>query len=567
MWKSWAALIIAVGSVACASDPAPGKAGATAPGRQNAGRSGSQAASAGTGGTPTKQQEGDPPAVGTILPPGDPGSVDVTLDVHTARDEQPISPLIYGVNGAPELAKNRFTVVRSGGNRMTAYNWENNASNAGSDYMFQNDGYISNSNEPAKPILDGLTGAASVRAAAIVTIPLVDHVSADKNGGGDVRNSGSNYLMTRFKQNKAEKGAAFAATPDSSDAFVYQDEFVAYLKAHAPADTQVMFSLDNEPDLWSHTHAEVFPQKITYADLWERTQRFARAIKRAWPGAPVLGPVSYGWNGYLTLQNASDANGRDFLDWYLDQAAAAADGGERLIDYLDLHWYPEARGGGTRVTEASTAPAVVEARVQAPRSLWDKTYNEQSWVHDNLGGPIDLIHRMQAKIAAHYPGTLLAFTEWNYGGGAHISGALACADVLGIFGREGVALATYWPLGANESFAYAAFRAFRNYDGAGASFGKLSVNATSSDIVNVTGYASLRGETGDVVIVIINKASAPKSVGLRVAHDKRFKMAAIYELSSAKAELMPKPEQASAADNAWRLMLPAQTVSVVALRN
>jgi hypothetical protein len=575
MWKLLAAVAIAIGSAACASDPAPGQAGRTAPGGQNdAGRAGSQMQAAGAGGEPAKMRadagepQAKPPTVGTILPPGDPGSADVTVDVHTDRDAHAISPLIYGMNGAPELAKNHFTVVRSGGNRMTAYNWENNASNAGSDYMFQNDGYLSNSNEPAKPILDGLNDAASGHAAAIVTIPLVDYVSADKNGGGDVRSSGSNYLMTRFKQNKAEKGAAVAATPDSSDMFVYQDEFAAYLKAHAPADTQVMFSLDNEPDLWSSTHAEVFPKPVTYADLWERTQRFARAIKRAWPGAPVLGPVSYGWNGYVNLQNATDAGGRDFLAWYLDQAAKAeADGGGRLIDYLDLHWYPEARGGGTRVTEASTEPAVVEARVQAPRSLWDKSYNEQSWVHDNVGGPIDLIHRMSAKIEAHYPGTGLSFTEWNYGAGAHISGAIACADVLGIFGRDGVALATYWPLASNETFAYAAFRAFRNYDGAGAAFGTLSVNAASSDIATVTAYASLRGPSGDVVIVLINKATVAKSAGLRVSHDKRFTTAAIYELSGAKADVLPKPDQASVADNAWRLMLPAQSVSVVALRN
>ena len=57
------------------------------------------------------------------------------------------------------------------------------------------------------------------------------------------------------------------------------------------------------------------------------------------------------------------------------------------------------------------------------------------------------------------------------GGGYHISGALAVADVLGIFGREGVALAlalaNYWPFSTGESFAHAAFRAFRNYDGRG----------------------------------------------------------------------------------------------------
>jgi len=51
--------------------------------------------------------------------------------------------------------------LRAGGNRFTAYNWENNASNAGRDYMFQNDAYLvmssSTGDEPGdalRPLLE-----------------------------------------------------------------------------------------------------------------------------------------------------------------------------------------------------------------------------------------------------------------------------------------------------------------------------------------------------------------------------------------------------------------------------
>ena len=59
--------------------------------------------------------------------------------------------------------------------------------------------------------------------------------------------------------------------------------------------------------------------------------------------------------------------------------------GKTLMDVLDLHWYPEARSGtnpnaGTRITENNNSAAVVAARVQAPRSLWDPTYTETSWI-------------------------------------------------------------------------------------------------------------------------------------------------------------------------------------------
>src|SRR6185295_3319375 len=105
--------------------------------------------------------------------------------------------------------------------------------------------------------------------------------------------------------------------------------------------------------------------------------------------------------------------------------------GRRLVDVLDLHWYPEARGGGVRVTEADSSAAVAAARVQAPRSLWDPSYVETSWISQDAGvGAIRLLPRMREKIAAHAAGTLLAITEYNFGGGAHISGGLAQADAL-----------------------------------------------------------------------------------------------------------------------------------------
>src|SRR5207248_2326867 len=128
----------------------------------------------------------------------------------------------------------------------------------------------------------------------------------------------------------------------------------------------------------------------------------------------------YGWYGYTTLQGAPDANGRDFLSFYLSRMnAASTKAGQRLLDVLDLHWYPEATGNGIRITGNDTSAPVVAARLQAARSLWDPNYIETSWIaQDWLGNkPVVLIPRIMNKIAARYPGTGLAFTEYNYGAG------------------------------------------------------------------------------------------------------------------------------------------------------
>jgi hypothetical protein len=507
---------------------------------------------------------------GCGLKPGDPGLADVrfTIDAAPNAPRHQISPLIYGTNGDRSIATNRQTVVRMGGNRWTAYNWENNASNAGSDWCFQNDGLLSSSNTPGEAVRQDIVDAKNAGAAAMVTIPIVDHVAADKNGGCDVRNSGPNYLQTRFNQNKPTKGSAFTLTPNATDDFVYADEYVNWLKS-TQGDANILFSLDNEPDLWSSTHAEVHPSPVGYAELVTRNTNYAKAIKAVWPTAKVLGPVNYGFYGFERLQGAPDAANRNFLDFYLQQMKAAdTAAGTRLIDYLDLHWYPEASANGVRITGTDTSAAVVAARVQAPRSLWDPTYVETSWITDPGGynyGAIRLIPRTMDRIAQHDPGTELAFTEWNYGGGNHISGAVASADVLGTFGKQDVGLATLWELNADESFTYAAFRAYRNYDGAGAAFGDQSIPATSSDVSKATVYASATtADPSKVTISAINKSTTPTKAGITVACSAVFKGARVYTITQAGgANVVRQADLTPVNVNAFTYTMPPMSVSII----
>ena len=206
------------------------------------------------------------------------------------------------------------------------------------------------------------------------------------------------------------------------------------------------------------------------------------------------------------------------------------------------------------------------ARVQAPRSLWDPTYTENSWItNDYLHAPIQLLPTVQGRINAHNPGTGIAMTEWNYGGGQHISGAIASADVLGIFGRQGVRLATLWELNADESYTYAAFRAYRNYDGSGGRFGDTSVQATTSDVATATVYASVDAANPDhVVIIAINKATVAKTAGLAVTHTKSFPKADVYTITaSGGANPQPAGTINAVATNAWNYTMPASSVSII----
>jgi hypothetical protein len=200
-------------------------------------------------------------------------TVHVSVDLAAGRHS--ISPLIYGINDDPTLsspgsalgslddvlAASGATLVRLGGNRYTAYNWENNASNAGSDWLFENDDYLTSSTAPGAVADATVASAQAAGAAALVTVPIGDYVAADTAPRDDVRLSGPGYLTTRFRQNRAT-GGPLSLTPNTSDAVVYQNQFVNRLAQTHPGAT-VLYSLDNEPNDWKYTHAEVFARNFT----------------------------------------------------------------------------------------------------------------------------------------------------------------------------------------------------------------------------------------------------------------------------------------------------------------
>ena len=530
-------------------------------------------------------------AAGAAIPPATPPTSDVSFAVDSTQDVHAISRFIYGMNGwDPAARPKNLTLSRSGGNRMTAYNWETNDSNAGADFVNQNDNFLGGGTAPNGAVKEGLEDARGAGAGMIVTMPLIGYVSADHNGGGDVANT-PNYLATRFRQSLPKKPSAFTLTPNTTDAFVYQDEYINFLDqnypdAFASTSTPIMVNLDNEPDLWQHTHARLRGDAnpatqagttATYAEMIQRTVEYATAAKDVNGAVQILGPVSYGWQGYVRFQDASDHMNRDFLNFYLQEMSAAGNtAGRRLLDVLDVHWYPEARGAcasnpmdGCRITENASDAGLVAARIAAPRSLWDSTYRESSWIQSSLGNNgINLLPRLKDKIANNYPGTKLAITEYNYGGAMHISGASAQADVLGIFGREGLYAATLWRLESNNEFIYGGFDAFRNYNGTNGSFGDTSIRASNSDVATTSIYASVdAANPARMVLVAINKNATAKTAGIAVTHTLQFHTAQVYSVTSTSPAGAPVAGAAIniTQTNAFQYSMPANSVTTLVL--
>src|SRR5262249_7816337 len=134
----------------------------------------------------------------------DPASVHFAIDAQ--QDVKPISRFVYGLDGALTGACANCTFTRIGGNWLTTYNWENNASNAGTDWYNQNDGLLSSSDTPGEAGRPGIAQAPSKNAAIVLTVPINGYVAADKGPGGDVDQT-PDYLEVRFKQERPAKGA------------------------------------------------------------------------------------------------------------------------------------------------------------------------------------------------------------------------------------------------------------------------------------------------------------------------------------------------------------------------
>jgi hypothetical protein len=281
-----------------------------------------------------------------------------------------------------------------------------------------------------------------------------------------------------------------------------------------------LYNLDNEPELWGFVHRDVHPDYPGYDDLANLGISYATTIKSVDPTAMVTGPITAGWMGYfyspqdwrsgwstgpdyVYYGNPVDRRAHGdipFIEWYLQQfAAAGKKAGRRLLDYLDVHGYiaPDE----VQFKDAGDT-ALQQTRLDSVRAFWDASYHVGGSINDQ---PF-LVPRMRDWVARNYPGTLTAITEYNLGALNHINGAIAQADLLGVFGREGLDLATIWaPPAANQPGLFS-FKIFRNFDDGGGAFGDVSVHAASADQGKLSIYAAERS-SGDkaLTILVLNK--------------------------------------------------------------
>ena len=528
--------------------------------------------------------------------PAAPTKATVAITIDETADRHAISPYIYGMAFAPPdyIADLRLGSNRWGGNDKSRYNWvQGNACNAARDWRW------ANRLAAAESKIQGPSSAAdnfalqnrAAGTSTVLTVPTIGWVARDADNANisrSVPNAGGPPLTTADGpiagydptdnrrrtsiQSIARKPFPFTDVPNAADSILYQDEWVHHLvktfgdAAHGGVQ---FYAMDNESDIWDATHTDVHPARMGYDDMLANFLEYATAVKAVDPSSQITGPVSSGWSSllYSSLDRGSDnfhthadctQHGNEaFILWFLKQVHAHdVRTRKRSLDVLDVHYYPQGQGlyGGSVDRDTQIR------RLRATRSLWDPQYSDESWI----GEPVRLIPRLKEWIASGYPGTKIGITEWNFGADKDMNGALAIADVLGIYGREDVCLANYWAYPPKDSPGYLAFRLYRNVDGLGHGFGDLSCRAVSASPDQVSCFAALDTLTGDLTLILINKmhkatVTTPITFKGRQVVDRTAKM---WRLSAHDAALVPQsgPPIQSAA---MTIILPASSITFI----
>ncbi|MFL5803577.1 MAG: glycoside hydrolase family 44 protein [Roseiflexaceae bacterium] len=542
------------------------------------------------------------------------------LSVNAAAGQHSISPLIYGMNFAdPTLALQvGLPVNRWGGNTTTRYNWQNDMANHASDYFFENipwdnpdSSQLPNNSAADRFVKQNRDNATDT----LLTIPLIGWTPGARKEdhpydcGFKVSKYGAQQSVDPFDTNCGNgnhtNGTPIAVSDPHDTSIAIGPTFVQDWVRHligrygmAAQGGVRYYDLDNEPGLWLETHRDVHPDHPTYDELTNLGKQYAAAIKAVDPGAQTLGPVQDGWTRYYyasytdfpdnIAQDDRDNHGhggKPFVEWYLQQMAAAeATNHVRLLDYFDLHNYPQAANDqGTPdpnddeyVALGPAGNAQTQAlRLRTTRSLWDPTYVDESWIPSTgeatavngvgVDGAVQLIPRMRDWVQRLYPGTRLAISEYNWGALESINGALAQADVLGIFGRERVDMATLWdPPAPNQPGAFA-FRMYRNYDGQGSQFGDSGVSAASADQGRLAIYAARRGSDGSLTLMIINKTGGELTSSVGLSGFSPAAQARVYRYSSANLNAIVRQADQSVSASGFSATFPANSITLVVL--
>lgn len=501
----------------------------------------------------------------------------VEIHIEASTGHKPISPALYGKNNELSddprhplslqdwqfLQEAGVRLLREcGGNNATKYNWQRKLSSHPDWYnnVYDHDwDYAATSLQAFLPDVQGMWAFQLIgKAAATGAFNFNDWEYNGSQWWEGVRNNWAGngdpnlYLMDW--------------TPEDTVGIL--DHWLDPNELGLDPNGIQYWNMDNEPEIWNGTHDDVMPVLPAAETFMQTYFEVAKLARNRFPNIKLAGPVTANeWQWYNWDNQKIPYHGTSYtwLEYFIIRIAEEQQAsGVRLLDVLDLHFYPY---------ESDPADIVQLHRVwfdtaydypgangvkRAGAGAWNNNITQEyvftrcgQWLERYLGPNHDVT---------------FGVSEMGVQGDNPNVTAVWYASTLGVFADEGVELFTPWHW---KTGMWEVLHLFSRYHHT------VRIPATSDQDETVSAYAAVNPDMNDMSIMLVNRSlNQDMEVAVTLSHfdvtDDTYSMFRLNDLPR-RETFVSHTDNAltesavSVSDNQFTLSLPPLSITAVLL--
>ncbi len=256
--------------------------------------------------------------------------------------------------------------------------------------------------------------------------------------------------------------------------------------------------MDNESEIWFGTHDDIMPVQISAEEFMQRFFEVAKKARAEFQDIKIVGPVTANeWQWYSWNNSSIPYQGYNYcwLEYFILRIAEEQQqSGIRLLDVLDLHFYPYENDPADiiqlhRVFFDRTYDYPGANGVKRVNGGWDNSITKEyifgrcnDWLNEYLG-------------SGH--GVTFSVSEMGIQDAEPNITAIWYASTLGTFANEGVEFFTpwYWNTGMWE-----VLHLFSRYNQ------DIRINSQSDLEEYVSAYSSLSSGFDSLTVILVNRS-------------------------------------------------------------
>lgn len=446
----------------------------------------------------------------------------VTIKIDPTAEQKLVSPYLYGRNNSlttdpkkvldinwTQLKDAGVTFFREcGGNNLTKYNWRKKMSSHPDWYnnVYGNNdwGIAAKALKDNMPTAQGMWGFQLIgKVAKTTTVNFNDWsynnsqwwegVNQNLAGGGTVNKTGSKAAVEGNTDLYLENWTA--------DSTVEMLNYWFGKNGLGLDKSKIQYwNMDNEPEIWSGTHDDVMPTQIPAEEFMQKYFAVAKKARAAYPEIKLVGPVTaneWQWFRWGSGNITVDGKSYPWLEYFIKRVAEEQKvTGIRLLDVLDIHYYPSSKN--------------VSEVVQYHRVFFDKNYAyaESNGLKTINGGYDNSLNKeyiftrcndWMNKYFGTNHGVKLGLTECGIQITDPNAVAIWYASTMGEFMKNDVEIFTPWSWAKGM---WETLHLFSRYNKT------ISVKGQSSEEEFVSAYPTINASKDSMTVVLVNRSSS-----------------------------------------------------------